>query len=247
MAQAASRKLKAAMRGDQLAFDFGIAVVDADEARRARERERARRWYSANPERRREQKRQYRAANRERFRENNNQYNAARPEKVRERNRKYRAANIEKLREYDLQRRAANPEKGREYTRQYRAANPEKVRESQRRYRAANLEKINARRAASPERHLEDKRRRRARIAGNGVYLVTQRDLARLLNRQGGTCAWCDASESLHVDHIIPIARGGAHGIGNLQYLCAPHNLSKHTHTRTEWLKRNPQPTDGRP
>ena len=187
MAQAASRKLKAAMRGDQLAFDFGIAVVDADEARRARKRESMRRARAANPE------------------------------KFSERNRQWRAA---------------NPAKGREY----RAANPEKFRERDRQRRAAN-----------PEKFSESNRRRRARKRGNGVYLVTQRDLARLLNRQGGTCAWCDASEDFHLDHIIPIARGGAHSIGNLQYLCAPHNLSKNKRTRTEWLKRNPQPTDGRP
>ena len=169
-----SRRLKAAMRDSQLAFDFGIEVVDADEARRARNREMERRW---------------RAANREKY--------------------------LKMQRERDRRWRAANPGKYLEVRRQRRAANPEK--------------------------HRQQNKKRRARKKGNGIFTVTQRDLRQLLNRQQGHCAWCDISENLHLDHIIPIARGGTHGIGNFQYLCQNHNLSKGASTRTEWLKRSRQ------
>jgi 5-methylcytosine-specific restriction endonuclease McrA len=255
MAQAASRKLKAAMRGEQLAFDFGIAVVDADEARRARQREKSRRYRAANPEKVRENSRRYRAANPEKVRESFSRYYTANREQMTNRVRAYRAANRDEIRHRDRLNYAANREakqaSSRESARRRRAANPEKIREQKRQWNSKNPEKARERsrryRVEKPDQAREAIHRYRARKRSNGVYLVTSRDLARLRNRQGGTCAWCDASENLHLDHIIPIARGGAHSIGNLQYLCAPHNLSKSASTRTEWLKRNPQPTDGRP
>jgi len=34
----------------------------------------------------------------------------------------------------------------------------------------------------------------------------------------------CDSTHVLQVDHIMPVARGGAAVIGNLRLLCAEHN-----------------------
>ena len=45
--------------------------------------------------------------------------------------------------------------------------------------------------------------------------------------RDGGRCVQCGAEVNLHFDHIIPVAKGGATTIENLQILCAPCNLSK--------------------
>lgn len=45
--------------------------------------------------------------------------------------------------------------------------------------------------------------------------------------RDGGRCVQCGAESNLHFDHIIPVARGGATTIENLQILCAQCNLSK--------------------
>ena len=66
--------------------------------------------------------------------------------------------------------------------------------------------------------------RRRARMRGNGVFTISPRDQHRL---ERSSCAMCGARDNLHVDHIVPIAKGGTHGIGNLQVLCSTCNRSK--------------------
>jgi 5-methylcytosine-specific restriction endonuclease McrA len=54
-------------------------------------------------------------------------------------------------------------------------------------------------------------------------------DVQRLLIAQSSRCARCGTSLSLgyHVDHIIPLSRGGENVAGNLQLLCAICNLKK--------------------
>lgn len=42
-----------------------------------------------------------------------------------------------------------------------------------------------------------------------------------------GICAHCGTSESLSVDHVIPISRGGTNDLENLQCLCRPCNSRK--------------------
>ena len=75
--------------------------------------------------------------------------------------------------------------------------------------------------------------RRRARMADNGVFDVTHKDLNRLL---ASPCAVCGSTDDIHIDHIIPIDRGGRHSIGNLQPLCAFHNHSKNNRLMVEWM-----------
>jgi hypothetical protein len=46
--------------------------------------------------------------------------------------------------------------------------------------------------------------------------------------RDGGKCTLCDATDELHFDHVIPFSRGGSSLLaGNIQLLCARHNLRK--------------------
>lgn len=75
--------------------------------------------------------------------------------------------------------------------------------------------------------------RRRARVAnaiGNGV---TEREWREILARFGDRCAWCRRSENLIVklsmDHVVPLARGGAHRADNIQPLCIECNSKKGT------------------
>jgi hypothetical protein len=46
-------------------------------------------------------------------------------------------------------------------------------------------------------------------------------------HRDGGRCRICGKSEKLHVDHIIPRAKGGSDSMDNLWLLCDQCNLSK--------------------
>jgi CRISPR/Cas system Type II protein with McrA/HNH and RuvC-like nuclease domain len=52
--------------------------------------------------------------------------------------------------------------------------------------------------------------------------------IRRLFEAQDGKCVFCHVDlDQFHVDHIIPIARGGGNGENNLQLLCPKCNLSK--------------------
>ncbi|MGW3674658.1 HNH endonuclease [Streptomyces sp. NPDC005166] len=50
----------------------------------------------------------------------------------------------------------------------------------------------------------------------------------------GGTCAYCGAPAE-HLDHVVPISKGGADAAHNLLPACAPCNLSKGAKSLAEW------------
>lgn len=56
------------------------------------------------------------------------------------------------------------------------------------------------------------------------------KDRREILALQNNKCAWCRANlrrAKIHTDHIVPLALGGRNGRQNIQFLCAPCNLSK--------------------
>lgn len=86
-----------------------------------------------------------------------------------------------------------------EAVRKYRHANPDKVREFTQRRAGRKLDKL------------------------------PYGTLPKLRKAQGDRCAICVAklSGKGHLDHIVPLAKGGEHKPGNLQFLCPPCNLRK--------------------
>jgi 5-methylcytosine-specific restriction endonuclease McrA len=75
---------------------------------------------------------------------------------------------------------------------------------------------------------------RRTRLQKNPTFLVTKRDLEKM---QSQLCAYCKKRQADSIDHIIPVSRGGSHGIGNLVGCCRSCNSSKGTKTLMEWKK----------
>jgi 5-methylcytosine-specific restriction endonuclease McrA len=104
-------------------------------------------------------------------------------------------------------------------------------------YRAISRRAMSTWRGRNPEQERDRVRtslhRRRARKAGNGVFVISDRDQARL---DASACVQCGSWDQLEEDHIIPISRGGSHGIGNLQVLCLVCNRSKNNKLQVEWL-----------
>lgn len=81
----------------------------------------------------------------------------------------------------------------------------------------------------NPEAVATNSRNRRARKRGNGGK-HTRQDIIDLLLEQCGHCAMCGkpfGADGYHVDHIIPLARGGSNGRKNLQLLDPTCNLKK--------------------
>jgi 5-methylcytosine-specific restriction endonuclease McrA len=69
---------------------------------------------------------------------------------------------------------------------------------------------------------------RRARKRGNGGTFTLEEWHA-LCERYGNRCLCCGATGvPLHIDHVIPLARGGRNDVSNLQPLCKPCNSQKY-------------------
>lgn len=158
--------------------------------------------------------------------------------------RRHYLANAERLRARSAAYRASNPEAVRAYSARYRAEHAVELkayRESAAYKALAKAWKVNrasaraaARRYARrhPERVKADCLRRRARnLAAPGSCSAVQ-----LAARIGlfQWCAYCGGPVQ-HIDHVIPLSRGGSNWPANLVPACAPCNLSKNKRTFREW------------
>ena len=160
-------------------------------------------------------------------------------EKKAARSRAYRAANTEKIAVKKRAEYAANREKILPKKRDNYAANRAKYAAQNRAYRLANhaqiLEGKRVYRLANPEKIAVLNLRRRARRLSNGVFAVTVAEIAALLAEP---CYICQSAPSVHVDHVVPLSRGGRHSIGNLAGACADCNLSKNDRYLIEHKRR---------
>jgi 5-methylcytosine-specific restriction endonuclease McrA len=161
-----------------------------------------------------------------------------------------RAADPEKA---SVQQRKANaryrllhPEVGPAYSKQYRLLNLEERRAYDVARYAANRERERARNdeyyRRNPLRTLAKRVLRRARKNQAGGR-HTAKELKALLEKQGYLCAnpYCRADLRIvqkHLDHIVPLSRGGSNGIANVQFLCGPCNQRKYDHDQAAWLER---------
>lgn len=56
-----------------------------------------------------------------------------------------------------------------------------------------------------------------------------------LLDNKGTECVYC-GGEGGHIDHIVPLARGGTHTFSNIQMVCRQCNFSKRDYSEEEFL-----------
>lgn len=91
-------------------------------------------------------------------------------------------------------------------------------------------------RAVNAQKRRDWEAARRARIQGADVRRVTAADWLRVLHHYDHQCAYCGSSGgALTQDHVIPLARGGRHAIGNLIPACGSCNSSKNDRLLIEW------------
>lgn len=87
----------------------------------------------------------------------------------------------------------------------------------------------------------EKTRRYKAKLKSVLIVQVSKKNLRRQFALFGDCCAYCGKSESdeiLHIDHFIPVSKGGTHVLGNLVPACKTCNFSKRNHHPEEWYKR---------
>lgn len=93
-----------------------------------------------------------------------------------------------------------------------------------------------AARAAIANQH---KARRRVWVETNpGGVGVTSRDWINLVRHYRNLCAYCGGNTGgIHMDHVIPVSRGGRHAIGNVLPACQACNLAKGAKLLAEWKR----------
>lgn len=149
-------------------------------------------------------------------------------EKRLEWHRKHYQENKAAYAEYHKKRYPLIAERKRAVSKKWREDNPERYRQQMRDWLVANLDK-----------HNEHSRQRRARLRDATIAEVTNRDIRRLMS---SPCLYCGSHENITVDHVVPLARGGSHAIGNLVPACKTCNSRKKDSFIVEWRKReNPR------
>jgi len=133
--------------------------------------------------------------------------------------RRYREENRDRVAEYKRRYREENRDRRVEYNRRYREENRDRVAEYYRRYREENR-----------DLYAERNRRRRARKAN--AFHLDQYPESRFEAFWRGhgldpdVCLYCDEPAE-HLDHLVPLSRGGSHAFWNWAPACSGHNLSK--------------------
>ncbi len=126
--------------------------------------------------------------------------------------------------------------------RSYRQNNRETVAERSRLYGQANRDAIRRqtaeRRRQSPEQFAAHSRNYTARKkAADGRH--DHATIIQMYDDQQGLCAYCETVlfGTYHVDHVVPLCRGGSNDWGNLAVTCPTCNLSKGAKTPLQFLK----------
>lgn len=127
-----------------------------------------------------------------------------------------------------------------------RAERPQREREikaaSYVRHRTERIAAVLAYAAANPDKRREKERRRRARKR-NAEGSHTADEVLGLLARQKHRCANPACCVSLkagyHVDHVVPLAKGGSDYIRNIALLCPPCNHRKQARDPIVWARLN--------
>jgi 5-methylcytosine-specific restriction endonuclease McrA len=146
--------------------------------------------------------------------------------------RRWRADHPEEARKSNQKYYAANREKEAVYARAYRQANPEKMEEMRRRWRKANPDKAAVHARRYNDAHLVERatrcRARKARLR-NADGTHTAADVCAQIARQRGRCYWCGVGteKRYHVDHVMPLAKGGSNGPENIVIACPSCNCRK--------------------
>lgn len=151
----------------------------------------------------------------------------------REYNRRYRIKNRQTINERARKARLANLQKYKEREARYRETYPERRKETVRNYYTSERGR---------EMHRQSEERRRASKLG-AIGYTTKEKLADRVAYYGGKCYLCGEPWE-HMDHVIPLSRGGTHWPSNIRPACAPCNRRKYNKLlhELEGADSTPQP-----
>ncbi len=169
----------------------------------------------------------YYANNKKKLDKYKKEYRLKNKDKINEQNKKSRVTNIEVIKAYEKQYRTNNKEKIAKYNKKYRADNKLKLSDQKKLYHKTDAFKISHRNTMN-KRRFQKVNTTDGTIPINNIYPLTE-ELIALLKLQNNKCnnCKCDITINKHLDHHVPLSKGGTHTIDNVVWLCPSCNLSK--------------------
>ena len=86
----------------------------------------------------------------------------------------------------------------------------------------------------------EKSKRRKAKLKGNIAEKIKTSQIRARFEKFNNACAYCGAKHAdlkLHIEHVIPISRGGSHVLSNIVPACSACNFSKRDHDVELWYR----------
>lgn len=88
--------------------------------------------------------------------------------------------------------------------------------------------------------HRQKSKRRKAMMRDSVAIQITGKQIRARFAQFDHRCAYCGADGDLHIEHVVPISKGGGHAIGNIVPACKDCNFSKRDHDAERWYRRQP-------
>lgn len=213
------------------------------------------RWAKRHPERKKEIWRNYYVRNRKKLIEDKKRYNKGyrkrNSAKIRIAKKKYHNRNIRKIRAAGKAYYAANRNKRAKANRAWREknkTNPSALKKitlsskkSYRKHRKKRLAKNRAWRDKNRALFAFYRMKRRALEKGAEVNLAQIKEfIAGVRSKSKIQCSYCfkvTPIKLIHIDHIIPLCKGGSHSVDNLCVSCKTCNLTKGRQTPETWIR----------
>jgi len=148
------------------------------------------------------------------------------PEKWDASQKKYKKTNAEKIKKYRKSHYEKNKEHCSAWGRKYYEKHRLQINIKHKEWKKKNKASVKA---------CTHNRRATKRNAGGKHTKTDIENLISLQNHKCNNCSCCLHKSNYHVDHIIPLSRGGSNGKENLQILCPHCNLCKGDKLPTEW------------
>ena len=184
-------------------------------------------------------KAKYRKNNKEKIALQNKKYKEENKDKIKESSRDYYERNKEEINKKKKIYKKENKDKISEQNKQYKNSNKDIIKEKSKiRYKNNKDRILKVCKIYRDSKEGRENKRRlcaeyRAKRISTSDGTITKESLQELKELQKYECAECnielefDKPRAVHLDHFIPLSKGGTHTIGNVRYTCQKCNIGK--------------------